>query len=245
MFFRIWTTLVFIAVLGAVVLVTQLGARAYTYTYTPMPHLSITYSCGFPEAAAAMADWAAVSPLEDGGCTDINPDIEYKVIDPWPYTDRGGQTRNLGSGRKIIEVRPEYRGSLTVARHEFGHALGLGHSLDTGAVMFWNPCNRVTGSAEPIDESRCNVINADDIAGINSLYGPTPTPTATATYSATHTPASNTPTATPTPAPTQIPTATPTKTAALPSISPTNQPTTTPQPTMAPRYRLFAPGLAR
>lgn len=78
--------------------------------------------------------------------------------------------------------------------HEFGHALGLGHTDITPAVMtaFLSSMNLVQ----------------DDIDGVQSLYGlptvsPTPTPTPTP---------SPTPSPTPKPSPTQTPVATPTPT---------------------------------
>jgi hypothetical protein len=47
----------------------------------------------------------------------------------------------------------------TVARHEFGHALGLGHSTSTQAVM------------TPGAYGWIAIINSDDTAGVKSLYG--------------------------------------------------------------------------
>ena len=81
----------------------------------------------------------------------------------------------------------------SVALHEAGHALGLGHSDRPGAVMY--PYYKLSTG-----------LTDDDIAGIQALYGsnvaPTPTPTPT--------PAPPTPTpAPPTPAPAPAPTPAP------------------------------------
>lgn len=48
---------------------------------------------------------------------------------------------------------------LTVATHEIGHALGLGHSEIKGSLMY-------------ADYQGKNTLQADDIAGIQFLYGP-------------------------------------------------------------------------
>ena len=93
----------------------------------------------------------------------------------------------------------------SVALHETGHALGLGHSSNPGAVMY--PYYRMqTG------------LTSDDIAGIQALYGPAvttpavptvptvPTPLPTPVVPVVPTPVVPTPTPTPAPAPTPAPT---------------------------------------
>jgi hypothetical protein len=51
-----------------------------------------------------------------------------------------------------------------IATHEYGHALGLGHSGDTAATMYgsYNAC-----------DSSLRTLSPDDIAGIEYLYPPT------------------------------------------------------------------------
>jgi hypothetical protein len=60
-----------------------------------------------------------------------------------------------------------------IAAHEFGHALGLGHSATAGATMYpsTSSCNTANRS-----------LDADDIAGVRALYPPsTPAPPAAPT----------------------------------------------------------------
>lgn len=54
-----------------------------------------------------------------------------------------------------------------IAAHEFGHALGLGHSTAAGATMF--PSVSYC-STDP------RTLHADDVAGVLSLYPPPPSP---------------------------------------------------------------------
>ena len=89
----------------------------------------------------------------------------------------------------------------SVALHEAGHALGLGHSDQPGAVMY--PYYRLNTG-----------LTADDIAGIRALYGDNTTPPA-------HPPSTD---PTPTPAPTPTPTPTPAPSPTPPSKGPDTVP---------------------
>jgi hypothetical protein len=50
-----------------------------------------------------------------------------------------------------------------IAAHEFGHALGLGHSASTAATMYFSTSSCNMGN---------RILDADDIAGVRFLYPP-------------------------------------------------------------------------
>lgn len=231
------TRLLFVASVLLLALAQTPQATAFTYYFPKLPSNTVTYSCGSDALAEAVRAWVAVSDVVDGGCSHW-PVISLRVIDPWPYTDRAAQT-SAPDGVRRIDVRPDIADNVAVLTHEVGHALGLGHSADPNAVMYSNLCHKPNGPG-PGPYENCNGINADDIAGIRSLYSvPTVAPTLT------NTPPAATPTVSPpsaTPIITTTPTARPT---ALPTASPTGTalPTATPTPFFW-RWRLFLPAIS-
>jgi hypothetical protein len=113
-------------------------------------------------------------------------DIEFYARPTW--------TDNLTSVSRDFE---------SVALHELGHGVGLGHSTNTQAVMYGA---YFIGSVK-------RELHADDVAGLQFLHGAGPGATVAATNTATTAAASTaTPTATATKTPTSTPTTTPTLT---------------------------------
>jgi hypothetical protein len=110
-----------------------------------------------------------------------------------------------------------------VATHEIGHTIGLGHSADPNATMYYMAHF----------DGRCATVASDDIAGVSFIYpqtgtpAPTASPTATATRTSTRTQTpTRTATWTPTTTPSRTPTSTPVNTL-TPTATPTAQPTNT------------------
>lgn len=179
--------------LAVMILMAWQAASSFTVFGPRFPDRPITYSCGSQTAALAFQQWANESGLRDGGCS-ANPDIEFAVVSPWPYGSAAGVggirgvDRNGNISSAFAYVRPGYGEHLGVVTHEFGHALGIGHSEYHEAMM------------APLC---CNPLGPDDLAAIRFLYGP---PEAGPTVvPPTVTPTAPTPPPTPTPSPTPKP----------------------------------------
>ena len=135
--------------------------------------------------ATAFSFWSAVTPLTFSEVT-TTPDIEIRFV-AGEHGD-GAQNAFDGAGGVLAHAfyPPPNGGAIagdthfdedeswavnipvpvgsfdliTVAAHEFGHSLGLAHSTVAGALMF------------PTYSGPHRFLAADDIAGIQSIYGP-------------------------------------------------------------------------
>lgn len=103
------------------------------------------FGSGPPAGVLAHAFTPGTEALNGAGGT-IGGDTHFNEL--WTWGDGTGGTIDFE----------------TVALHEIGHALGLGHSTVTGSVM------------EATYAGVRRTLHADDIAGITTIYGPVPEP---------------------------------------------------------------------
>lgn len=97
---------------------------------------------GYPfDGAGGVLAHAFYPPPVNAGC--IAGDVHFDDDETWVTPTYGGAGIDL----------------LTVAAHEFGHSLGLGHSTDPNSLMY------------PFYSGRRAYISYDDIAGIFAIYG--------------------------------------------------------------------------
>ncbi len=179
----------------------SLGAQVtLTYSYSNLFDGGLLDSSGQPVSTfvlrtsieQALAQWAAVAPLNFVEVSDVGPaptDFEYSLvpgeaqlrfghhyIDGFVnvkahgyYPDNSGLSGLAGDVHFDDADRWNLVGSLTypdilgAAEHEIGHALGLDHSLDIHAIMY-PTFKRMQGLGT-------GYLTADDVAGIRAIYG--------------------------------------------------------------------------
>lgn len=129
---------------------------AYTVMHPPISHRTITYDAN-PKVGEALRIWGAVADIKDGGIVSTDQADIHVYVDPEIKAPVLGYA-GCGGDKCVLGLRADAWDSLGVITHEVGHDLGLGHSADKNAMMYPYCC----GAG----------LNADDIAGIVSLYGP-------------------------------------------------------------------------
>jgi peptidoglycan hydrolase-like protein with peptidoglycan-binding domain len=138
-------------------------AFALWAAYTPLRFTRVPISAG-PEiiirfAAGAHQVGTASDPAFDGS-GGVLAHAFYPSVPPAPVTPIMGDAHFDEAETWTVTVPPGSGIDLvTVAAHEFGHSLGLGHSNVTGALM------------APFYGGPQRFLHNDDIAGIQSLYG--------------------------------------------------------------------------
>lgn len=135
-------------------------AFALWAAYTPLRFTRVALSAG-PEIIIRFVagDHGDGAPFD--GTSGVLAHAFFPSVPPAPPTAIMGDAHFDEAETWTVVVPPGAGGIdlVTVAAHEFGHSLGLGHSSVSGALMapfYGGPARR---------------LHADDIAGIQSLYG--------------------------------------------------------------------------
>lgn len=119
---------------------------------------SLTFTEASSRAEADIVIGWAAGEHGDGDPFDGPGDVLAHASFPNPFDDRtvflhfDNDERWVNSNSQNVDL-------LTVAAHEIGHTLGLGHSSDPDALMF------------PSYRGPHRFLGADDIAGVQDLYG--------------------------------------------------------------------------
>lgn len=128
---------------------------AYTVIHPPLGH-TVTYDAN-AGVGKAIRLWGEAGDVKDGGIVPTSQADIHVFIDPTikaPVLAYAG----CGSEQCVLGLRPDVWDHMGVLTHEVGHDLGLGHSASREAMMYPYCC--------------ATKLDADDIAGIVSLYGP-------------------------------------------------------------------------
>jgi hypothetical protein len=110
-----------------------------------------------PSQADIVIEWAS-GDHGDGDPFDGPGDVLAHSSFPNPYTDRQ-VFLHFDNDESWVDSDTQNVDLLTVAAHEIGHTLGLDHSSDPNSIMY------------PSYRAPHRFLSADDIAGIQSLYG--------------------------------------------------------------------------
>lgn len=135
-------------------------ALALWAAYTPLRFTRVALSAG-PEIVIRFVAGDHGDGSSFDGPSGVLAHAFYPSVPPAPVTTIMGDAHFDEDETWTVTVPPG-AGQIdlvTVAAHEFGHSLGLGHSSVAGALM------------APFYGGPFRTLSADDIAGIQSLYG--------------------------------------------------------------------------
>jgi hypothetical protein len=135
-------------------------AFALWAAYTPLRFSRVNLSAG-PEIIIRFVAGDHGDGFPFDGPSGVLAHAFYPSVPPAPVTPIMGDAHFDEAETWTVTVPPGAGATdlVTVAAHEFGHSLGLGHSDVTGALM------------APFYGGPQRALHSDDIAGIQSLYG--------------------------------------------------------------------------
>jgi hypothetical protein len=135
-------------------------AFAMWAAYTPLRFTRVAMSAG-PEIVIRFVAGDHQDGFPFDGPGGVLAHAFYPSVPPAPVTPIMGDAHFDEDETWTVAVPPAAGATdlVTVAAHEFGHSLGLGHSNVSGALM------------APFYGGPMRTLHSDDVAGIQSLYG--------------------------------------------------------------------------